>query len=90
MGKRFHRGLPFCGIMFGLRQFGDVACGVAQGDQLLARAGNSMASKNGWFQDRTHPGQLSAIQPRLWLCGAHAAQLLAVKTINRPDFADPR
>ena len=34
--KRFHRGLPFCGIVFGLGQFGDVGCSVAQGDQLLA------------------------------------------------------
>jgi hypothetical protein len=34
--KRFHGGLPFCGIVFGLRQLGDVERGVAEGDQLLA------------------------------------------------------
>jgi hypothetical protein len=30
--QRFHRGLPFFGIVFGLGQFGDVEGGVAEGD----------------------------------------------------------
>jgi hypothetical protein len=34
--KRFHRGLPFLGIVFGLGEFHYVICGVAEGDQLLA------------------------------------------------------
>ena len=34
--KRFHRGLPFFGIVFGLGEFGDVGCGVAERDELLA------------------------------------------------------
>jgi hypothetical protein len=34
--QRFHRGLPFLGVVFGLRQFRDVQRCVAQGDQLLA------------------------------------------------------
>jgi hypothetical protein len=28
----FHRGLPFFGVVFGLRQFGDVFSGVAKRD----------------------------------------------------------
>ena len=34
--QRFHRGLPFLGIVFGLGQLSDVGCGVAEGDELLA------------------------------------------------------
>jgi hypothetical protein len=29
--QRFHRGLPFVGIVFGLGQFGDVRGGVTEG-----------------------------------------------------------
>jgi hypothetical protein len=36
MFRNQHRCLPFCGIMFGLGQGGDVARGVAQRDQRLA------------------------------------------------------
>jgi hypothetical protein len=34
--QRFHRGLPFLGIVFGLREHGDVGCGVAESDERLA------------------------------------------------------
>jgi hypothetical protein len=34
--KRLHCGLPFIGFVFRLGQFGDVFCGVAQGDKRLA------------------------------------------------------
>jgi hypothetical protein len=34
--KRLHRGLPFCGIVFGLGELGDVEGGVLQCDQLAA------------------------------------------------------
>jgi hypothetical protein len=34
--KRFHRGLPFGGIVFRLGELSDVERGVAQGDELLA------------------------------------------------------
>jgi hypothetical protein len=34
--QRFHRGLPFGGIVFGLWELGDVGGGVAEGDELLA------------------------------------------------------
>jgi hypothetical protein len=34
--QRFHRGLPFRGIVFGLWQLGDVERGVAEGDERLA------------------------------------------------------
>jgi hypothetical protein len=34
--KRLHRGLPFFGIVFGLRELGDVERSVAEGDELLA------------------------------------------------------
>jgi hypothetical protein len=34
--QRFHRGLPFVGVVFALGQAGDVACRVAEGDQLFA------------------------------------------------------
>jgi hypothetical protein len=30
--QRLHRGQPFFGVVFGLRQFGDVFSGVAQRD----------------------------------------------------------
>lgn len=32
----FHRSLPLRGLVFGLRQFGDVGAGVLQGYKLLA------------------------------------------------------
>jgi hypothetical protein len=34
--KRFHRGLPFFGIVFGLRELSDVERGVAEGGEFLA------------------------------------------------------
>ena len=33
--KRFHRGLPFCAIVFGLGELGGVEGGVAEGEQQL-------------------------------------------------------
>jgi hypothetical protein len=36
--QRFHRGLPFVGIVFRFRQFGDVLGGIAQRDQRLLSA----------------------------------------------------
>jgi hypothetical protein len=44
--QRFHRGLPFVGIVFRFRQFGDVLGGIAQRDQRLLSAGNMIGSKN--------------------------------------------
>jgi hypothetical protein len=35
--QRLHRGLPFVGVVLCPGQFGDVFCGVAEGDQVLAR-----------------------------------------------------
>jgi hypothetical protein len=67
--QRFHRGLPFCGIVFGLRELGDVERSVAKGDQLLA-VGQFDWIEEIWFQNRAHPGQLSG---RLWLCGTWRA-----------------
>jgi hypothetical protein len=34
--KRFHRGLPFFGIVFGLGELSDVERGVAEGGEFLA------------------------------------------------------
>jgi hypothetical protein len=42
--ERFHRGLPFVGIVFGLGQFGDVLGGIAQRAQGLAI--DTIGSKN--------------------------------------------
>ena len=36
--QRFHRGLPFIGVVFGFRQFGDVLGGIAQRAQRLLSA----------------------------------------------------
>ncbi|HTE96364.1 MAG TPA: hypothetical protein VK678_23090 [Bradyrhizobium sp.] len=36
--QRFHRGLPFVGIVFRFRQFGDVLGGIAQRAQRLLSA----------------------------------------------------
>jgi hypothetical protein len=97
--QRFHRGLPFCGIVFCLGELHYVICGVAEGDELLAlgqfdriekwlvpRQDSPNSCANGWTDHRVLPGQVSAIQPPL--AGRHVAPLLPVKTINQLDFAD--
>ena len=42
--QRFHRGLPFVGIVFGLGQFGDVRGGVTERDHWF-RPGTAIGSK---------------------------------------------
>ena len=48
--RRFHRGLPFCGIVFGLGELRDVVGGVAEVTSFLP-LGNSIGSKNCWSHD---------------------------------------
>jgi hypothetical protein len=56
--KRFHRGLPFCGIVFGLGELGDVQRGVAQGDELLTRG------QSDWIRKMVGPKTPTNVFPR--------------------------
>jgi hypothetical protein len=49
--QRFHRGLPFVGIVFRFRQFGDVLGGIAQRAQRLLSARQYDRIKNSRSQN---------------------------------------